>query len=114
MPAIVQRRLDSPELRLYVVGATSVAFELRSPSLDYRERQDATICEVEVPWLEEHALRRLMEALRMDFGAADFKRDPGTGDWVFLELNTSPMFALFDEICGGDIGRAIVETLADG
>ena len=112
MPAIVQRRLESPELRLYIIGTTSVAFELRSPSLDYRELQDAEIAQVDVPWPEEHGLRRLMEALRMDFSAADFKRDPESGRWVFLELNTSQMFALFDEICGGEIGRAIVQQLA--
>ena len=113
IPAIVQRRLDSPELRLYVVGSVSVAFELRSESLDYREHQDARISEIEVPGEEDAALRRLMAALRMDFGAADFKRDPASGEWTFLELNSSPMFALFDEICGGTIGRAIVRLLAE-
>ena len=111
IPGIVQQRLVSPELRLYVVGKTSIAFALDSPSLDYRERQDAKIREVEVPAHEDAGLRRLMSAMRMDFGAADFKRDPDSGAWHFLELNTSPMFALFDELCEGRISDAILEEL---
>ena len=48
----------------------------------------------------------------MDFGAADFKTDPDDGDLVFLELNTSPMFARFDAACGGALCRAMVEHLS--
>ena len=31
---------------------------------------------------------------------------------VFLELNTSPMFARFDAACGGALCRAMVEHLS--
>jgi len=37
----------------------------------------------------------------LDFGAADFKTDPDAGELVFLELNTSPMFARFNEVSQG-------------
>ncbi|HEY4675923.1 MAG TPA: hypothetical protein VIJ01_02120, partial [Candidatus Angelobacter sp.] len=40
-PAIVQKRLVPPEIRIYVIGAADFAFEVRSPSLDYRVNQDA-------------------------------------------------------------------------
>ena len=52
-----------------------------------------------------------MSALHMDFGAADFKTDPESGALTFLELNTSPMFARFDDIAGGRLSDAIVERL---
>lgn len=111
MPAIVQSRLVAPEIRIYVIGDVTIAFEMRSPSLDYRELQDADVSPLSEPPPEANRLRGLMAALRMDFGAADFKTDPDSGDLTFLELNTSPMFARFDQVCGGRVGDAIVRGL---
>lgn len=113
-PAIVQRRLLAPEVRIYVVGNRSVAFDVRSSSLDYRERQDADVRLLDRVLPEVSHLRRLMSLLHMDFGAADFKTDPESGALTFLELNTSPMFARFDDIAGGSISDAIVERLMRG
>jgi hypothetical protein len=111
VPAIVQQRLVAPEKRIYVIGASSFAFEVRSNSLDYRVKQDAELILLpEVP-LELANLRKLMSILGLNFGAADFKTDPETGDLVFLELNTSPMFARFDEAAGGQLCAAMVREL---
>ena len=52
-----------------------------------------------------------MSRLGMDFGAADFKADPDTGQLLFLELNSSPMFARFDQISGGQLCAAIIQEL---
>lgn len=113
-PAIVQARLVSPEVRIYVIGRGEVAFELRSPSLDYRVRQDAEVIHLpEVP-AEIAGLRRLMAAMGMDFGAADFKTDPITKKLSFLELNSSPMFARFDQVANGRIARLMIEELCGG
>ena len=67
---------------------------------------------VPVPSRAAQPLHALMREFRMDFGAADFKTDPDDGDLVFLELNTSPMFARFDAACGGALCRAMVEHLS--
>jgi len=53
----------------------------------------------------------LMTVLGLDFGAADFKTDPADRALVFLELNTSPMFARFDYTAGGQLTAAILEEL---
>lgn len=111
MPALVQPRLVAPELRIFVVGAQPFAFEVSSPSLDYRAQQDAEVRAVPVPSRAAQPLHALMQEFRMDFGAADFKTDPDSGELVFLELNTSPMFARFDAACGGALCRAMVEHL---
>ena len=111
MPALVQPRLVAPELRIFVIGAQTFAFEVRSPSLDYRALQDADVQAVPVPSRAAQPLHALMREFRMDFGAADFKTDPDSGELVFLELNTSPMFARFDAACGGALCRAMVEHL---
>jgi hypothetical protein len=110
MPALIQPRLVAPELRLFVVGDDAHAFRIDSPSLDYRAEQDAAVTAVDVPG-EVHALRALMQHLRMDFGAADFKTDPDTGELVFLELNTSPMFARFDAECGSALTGSMIRHL---
>jgi D-alanine-D-alanine ligase-like ATP-grasp enzyme len=52
-----------------------------------------------------------MTRLGLDFGAADFKTDPDTGELIFLELNTSPMFAKFDLVSGGQLTAAIIQEL---
>ncbi len=115
MPAILQERLGAPEVRIYVIGGAAMAFEMRSPSLDYRVRQDADVILLEdVPAKEVGGLRRLMAKLRMDFGAADFKTDPATGELVFLELNTSPMFARFDYASEGRVSAFLLEALLEG
>jgi hypothetical protein len=114
MPAIVQKRLVPPEVRIYVIGRAAFAFEVRSSALDYRVNQDAEVILLpEVP-REVGGLRELMSRMGLDFGAADFKTDPETGQLIFLELNTSPMFARFDQASGGQVCAAILQELTAG
>lgn len=108
MPGIVQEKLAQPEIRIYVVGDFSIAFEVESKSLDYRILQDANLSVATKNLKEIDYLKKLLSELGMDFGAADFKTDPKTGNLKFLELNTSPMFAKFDEVCGGKISEAMI------
>lgn len=110
MPALIQPRLVAPECRVFVVGQQALAFEVRSPSLDYRVHQDAEVFPIDLPGCTP-ALLRLMADFGMDFGAADFKTDPQTGEWVFLELNTSPMFVRFNQASEGRLCAAMVQQL---
>lgn len=111
-PAIVQKRLVAPEVRIYVIGQSAFAFEVRSNSLDYRVNQDAELVLLPQVPQELSLLRQLMSQLGLDFGAADFKTDPDTGHLVFLELNTSPMFARFDHVSQGQVCAAMLKELA--
>jgi hypothetical protein len=110
-PAIVQKKLIAPEIRIYVIGRSDFAFEVRSSSLDYRVNQDAELIFLPHVPPEAAMLRIFMARLGMDFGAADFKTDPNTGQLIFLELNTSPMFARFDQISGGKVCAAMIQEL---
>jgi glutathione synthase/RimK-type ligase-like ATP-grasp enzyme len=111
-PAIVQQRLAPPEVRIYVIGQSAFAFEVRSNSLDYRVNQDAEVILLPQVPPELSQLQQLMSQLGLDFGAADFKTDPDTGHLVFLELNTSPMFARFDHASQGQVCEAMLKELA--
>jgi glutathione synthase/RimK-type ligase-like ATP-grasp enzyme len=110
-PAIVQKRLVAPEVRIYVIGQSAFAFEVRSNSLDYRVNQDAELILLPEAPPELSHLRQLMSQLGLDFGAADFKTDPDTGHLIFLELNTSPMFARFDQVTQGRLCQVMLREL---
>lgn len=115
-PAFAQNRLDAPEYRVFLIGQRVLAFTVASPHLDYRADHASTV----VTLVDPHSapvvsvaapLKALAGRLGLDFCAADFKSDPRTGELVFLEVNEQPMFARFDRVADGAIGRALVRTL---
>jgi hypothetical protein len=113
-PAIVQRRLVAPELRLYRVGGRWFAFSLRSEALDYRATAEVAIEATPAPGDLTAPLGRLMDRLGLEFGAADFKACPETGRPLFLEVNSAPMFVAFDRAAGGALADAVLDWLAAG
>jgi hypothetical protein len=109
-PYLVQPRLRRPELRVYVIGETLIGFQIDSPDLDYRERHQVRLKERKVPHRLGTRLVALRRELGLDFAAADFMRSP-EGDWLFLEVNSQPMFAAFDSIVAGRLSDAIIDWL---
>jgi hypothetical protein len=103
MPAaFIQEELISPEMRVFGVDGVFLCMGLNSPSIDYREHQDAKLslkssCPAElVP-----KLHSIMQRMGLRYGAADFKTRASDGAWVFLEMNSQPMFSSFDAASGG-------------
>jgi len=114
-PSFVQERLVPREVRVYSIGGRYFAFQLVADALDYRSTSDCKVLpldEESLPASLYEGLARLMERLRMDYGAADFKADPETGELRFLEINNGPMFTAFDRASGGRLSRAMVEHLS--
>lgn len=110
-PALVQERLEYPELRAQRVGRSWFAFEIAASTLDHREEPAAPARPVPLPAALRRPLGRLSTRLGLDLCAADFKRCPRTGEWVFLELNSQPMWTAFDTAAGGAITQAILDGL---
>ncbi len=110
-PRFIQPRLSRPELRIYRVGDTMLSFSLLSDDVDYREHQRVTLALVPTPVVIAAKLTALCDAIELDFAAADFMRDDATGDWCFLEVNSQPMFAAFDDICDGKLCDAMIDHL---
>lgn len=106
-----QEYLPGPEYRIYVVGDKVWKFKVESPSVDYRQHQDAVISTASGLELEVECMRRLMASLGLRFAAVDLRAD-AKGNIKFLEINDGPMFAAFDELCDGQIAEAILEELA--
>jgi hypothetical protein len=110
-PAIVQETLVPPELRIYRAGNRYLSFHVIAGALDYRTDANARVQLVKNDRRLIAGLRKLTDALRLDFAAADFKRCPATGRMLFLEVNSGPMFAAFDAVSGSAVSRAIVRAL---
>lgn len=113
-PAIVQQRLVPPEVRIYAIGNRYFAFNVISPELDYRATQNCRVEPTEVPEQLSGRFSALLAKLGLDFAAADFKTCPDTGQLLFLEVNTGPMFAAFDHATNGELCHTMIETLLNG
>jgi hypothetical protein len=118
-PAFVQRRMVPPEVRVFAVGAGArrrfIAYRVDSVALDYRVDDDSVVVPLPLDAVGTEVvdgLGRLMDALEMDYGAADFKADPDTGRLAFLEVNSAPMFAGFDFVSDSAVSDAILDYLA--
>jgi hypothetical protein len=110
-PQIIQHRLAQPELRIFRVGKEWFGFRVISAALDYRSAID-TRMEVVVPPADlVEKMGILSDHLGLTFAAADFKTDERTGELQFLEINTNPMFAGFDQIAAGALSDAILRHL---
>jgi D-alanine-D-alanine ligase-like ATP-grasp enzyme len=105
-------------VRVYGVGLGAarrfVAFRVESTALDYRVDDDSAV--IHLPLSEVGAevvdgLGQVMDALEMDYGAADFKAEPDTGRLAFLEVNSAPMFAGFDAVSDSAVSDAILDYL---
>lgn len=120
-PAFVQGRLVPPEVRVFGVGQGATrryeAFRVESTALDYRADSETRVVHLPLGEVDRDAvegLGRLMDALEMDWGAADFKTSPDDGRLVFLELNSGPMFSAFDQASGHAVSDAIIAWLTGG
>ena len=110
-PAIVQETLVPPELRIYRAGDRFVSFHVVASTLDYRTDTQARVEPAKNDHRLVRGLRRLTDALGLDFAAADFKQCPRTKRMLFLEVNSGPMFAAFDAASERAVSRAIVRAL---
>jgi hypothetical protein len=113
-PAFVQQRLVAPEVRIYGVGGRFIPYRVVSDLLDYRADEDALVEPLPVEEIDAGVLAglaRLMDRLRLEYGAADFKTDADTGGLVFMEINSGPMFAGFDRVSNNAVSNAILDYL---
>jgi glutathione synthase/RimK-type ligase-like ATP-grasp enzyme len=89
-----------------------LGFSLTSPDLDYRTHQRSRLKPARVPAALGQKFYALCEDIGLDFAAGDFMRDPAGHGHRFLEVNSQPMFAAFDQVSGGKLCDAIIDHLA--
>lgn len=110
-PFIVQERLVQPEMRIYRIGQQFFAFAVRSEVLDYRTSADTVLELVSPPETLCIPMAALADEMGLDFAAADFKSCPRTGELLFLEINSNPMFVAFDIVAEGKLVAALLDLM---
>ena len=108
----MQAKMVKPEYRFFRVGSSYRAFTMDSPSLDYREKQDAIVKPVDFPDVHQEKFTKMTDILGLDFAAADYITDPESGDLCFLEVNSGPMFTAFDIAAEGALSKDIFSFLS--
>ena len=112
-PAIVQRRIRGDDIRIYRVGSQYFGFRITASAIDYRKSAAREIKFVgRLPHKVTELLEELMDQMKLVWGAADFKECQQTGHWYFLEVNSDPMFSVFDRKSDGRIARSILHYLS--
>ena len=107
-PQIVQRRLEQPEMRIFRIGHEWFGFRVVSDALDYRSSAATRMAVVAPPGDLVEKLACLSDHLGLTFAPADFKTDAVSGELQFLEINTNPMFAGFDQVAAGALSDALL------
>ncbi|MBZ5551071.1 MAG: MvdD family ATP-grasp ribosomal peptide maturase [Acidobacteriia bacterium] len=115
--ALIPKRFD---LRITIIGRKIFAAAIDSQSdpaatLDWRQTNNPRLPHLPFTLPEEIATRlfRLMDSLRLTFGAIDMIQDPD-GEYVFLEVNPSGQWLWLDDMLQLGISDAVAEWLAGG
>ena len=117
-PVIFQQRIHGDDLRVMLAGDTVVScVAIRTPvqHLDFRDDPaynggEARYEDVELPEAIAQQCRRAARLNGLLFAGIDIKRTPA-GEYVFLELNSSPIYLDVERKLGHPISAAIAKLL---
>lgn len=118
-PVIFQECIDGDDLRVMLAQDTvvsSVAIRTPQQHLDFRDdpayaEGHASYEPVELPAAIQEFCRGAARLCNLSFAGIDIKRT-ASGEWVFLELNSSPIYLDVEWKLGHRISRAIAELCA--
>ena len=102
---IIQHRMTGINRRLFLVGDQHFGFKLETTKLHYRDDPHAKVLANHFSPELVSKVRTVARGLGLTFCAADFMDD------VFLEVNSGPMFAAFNNVVEGALAKAIYTEL---
>ncbi len=102
---IIQHRMKGTNRRLFLIGEQHFGFKLETTELDYRDDPHTKVSSHYFSPDMVNKVRTVARGLGLTFCAADFMGD------VFLEINSGPMFAAFNNVVGGALAKAIYTEL---
>lgn len=117
-PVIFQQRISGDDIRVMLVGeevVSAVAIRTPHPHLDFREDPyyssgQARYETVPLPPEVVDHCRAAARACGLRLAGLDIKRTP-QGEWVFLELNSSPIYLDVERKLGHPISDALARLL---
>ncbi len=119
-PVIFQERIEGDDLRVMLIGdeiVSSVAIRTPTQHLDFRDDPvysggEAQYEEVTLPTEVAALCRHAARACGLTFAGIDIKRT--RDEWVFLELNSSPIYLDVELKLGHPISAALARCLVEG
>jgi glutathione synthase/RimK-type ligase-like ATP-grasp enzyme len=119
-PVIFQQRIVGDDIRVVLVGdaiLSAAAIRTPQPHLDFRDDPcyssgQAQYESVRLPREVEELCRQAAKACGLCFTGIDIKRTP-QGDWIFLELNSSPIYLDVERKLGDPISGALADLLLE-
>jgi glutathione synthase/RimK-type ligase-like ATP-grasp enzyme len=119
-PVIFQQRIVGDDIRVVLVGdsiVSAAAIRTPTPHLDFRDDPcyssgKAEYASVTLPREIEELCRQAARACGLRFTGIDIKRTK-EDEWVFLELNSSPIYLDVERKLGDPISAALAELLLD-
>lgn len=106
-----QEHLKGQEYRIYLAGDDNYAFRMETESLDYREKQDVNVIQINPGQFGETALvTKLAHQNGLHYAACDLKANK-ENRLCFLEINSAPMFSEFDRVADGRLSESMVRWL---
>ena len=109
VPVILQDRVVGLNKRLFIIGDDDFTFGIATRELDYRDDPNPAVFVSEIKDGIVAQTRALMRQLGLTFAAADFI-DDGHDTW-FLEINSGPMFAAFNNVAHGALAESLRRNL---
>lgn len=108
-PVLFQEYVEGVSVRAYVVGRrVAGAAAIHSPEVDYR-RDEREVIPTTLTADERRAVKRAARACGMAFTGVDLIR--AKDEFVVLECNPAPMFAVFEDKTGINIADPLAELL---
>ncbi len=114
-PTQFQKYIPGTDYRVHIVGTRVFACEVICEADDYRyaARQGSSVdiraCEIPEKIVTQCKL--LAADLQLTVAGVDLRQTPN-GDWYCFEVNPSPGFSYYAEICKQPIAEAIAQLLA--
>lgn len=112
-PFFIQEKLIQPEIRVFRVVDSYFSFKMISDSLDYRANNNVKIEYIETSDELREKVKKVTDALNLNYSALDLKTHEETGELMFLEANSQAMFAAFDEHVDFAITDSMINYLID-
>jgi len=111
-PVTLQEEIVGTNIRVFVVGSRTLACEVRTAELDFRDDRQPLILPHELPFEVQDACRAIARSLDLLWTGIDFRLTPN-GAYYFLEANPSPMFLGFERQCGLPLTESLAALLVD-
>lgn len=110
MPIQFQEYVSGIDYRVHIVGDEVFVAEIVSETLNYKTDKGFFLQASSVPEEIIETSKKIAEKMGYVLTGIDWRKRPD-GEFVFIEVNPSPKFMLFEEQCGQPIGDALAELL---